>query len=307
LAGGLRSRKSQSSNQLIHGGNLMIALVRKINLHHKNPASNVESRKHPRLSLGKERSLTYIREVLRSLAAKKLVLCVVGHSILMPRVYTLTRKGREFASVLLGTPTASRFRPSDERDKGHNPYFLQHTLAVSDILVAAQLLAQTIPGISLARLFTERALRRKIAVPLPGTPQPRIITIAPDASCGFLIHKAWQAFVHIEVYRNLPPVQWRFQQKVQGYVAYALSGQHEELFDTPSLSIAVITHTTPMATTLKRWTEEALRSTTQAAHGELFFFRSIADTATAKYPCISTFTTKTAWAMWGATQQWEST
>jgi hypothetical protein len=230
--------------------------------------------------LGKERSLTYIRDTLRSLVAKKLVLAVEGYAVTMPRVYTLTKKGREYVTMMLGTPTDKRFRPSEEQDKGHNPYFMQHTLAVSDVLIAAQLLSQTIPGITLTRMFTERALRRKIAVTLPtrtgdGTAHHRSMYVEPDASCDFLLHQTWQTFVHIEVYRNLPPVEWRFKRKIVGYVTYAVSGQHEELFQTPSLSIAVITPTAQMAATLKRWTEEALHASTQPDYGELFFFSSL--------------------------------
>jgi hypothetical protein len=83
-------------------------------------------------------------------------------------------------------------------------------------------------------MFTERSLRRKIAVTLParsgnGAAHNRQIYIEPDASLDFLIHQTWQTFVHIEIYRNLPPVEWRFKQKVMGYVAYAVSGQHEAL------------------------------------------------------------------------------
>jgi hypothetical protein len=80
---------------------------------------------------------------------------------------------------------------------------------------------------------------------------------------------------HIEVYRTLPPSEWRFKQKVQGYVSYVTSGQHEALFQTPALSIAVFAATEQMAATLKRWTEEALQEMEQPEQGERFFFRSI--------------------------------
>lgn len=230
--------------------------------------------------LEKERSLTYIREQLRSLSTAKLVLSLEGGSVTMPRVYTLTRKGREYASLLCSTPTDKRFRPSEERDKARNEYFITHTLAVTDVLIAARLLEKTTPGITLKRMFTERALRGVISVRLPdatgnGMTHPRTISIAPDASLDFLIQKTWQNFLHIEVYRNLPPAEWRFKQKIKGYVTYAISGQHEVLFHTPSLSIVVIAQSEPMATTLKRWTEQALQESNQTEHGELFFFTSL--------------------------------
>jgi hypothetical protein len=230
--------------------------------------------------LEKERSLTYIRKQLRGLVAAGLAVSLESRVVIMPRVYTPTKKGREYASMLVRPSPEKRFRPSEERDKARNELFIKHTIAVTDVLIAARLLAKRSPDITLNRMFTERQLRRQISVALPqparnGTTQQRTISIAPDASVDFLINKTWQNFVHIEVYRNLPPAEWRFKQKIAGYVTYAVSGQHEALFQTPSLSIAVIAQTSQMAATLKRWTEEALQESNQPEHGELFFFTSI--------------------------------
>jgi hypothetical protein len=200
--------------------------------------------------------------------------------VTMPRVYTPTRKGREYASTLVRPSPEKRFRPAEERDKARNELFIKHTIAVTDVLITARLLVKRSPAITLNRMFTERQLRRQISVVLPtptgnGTTQIRTITIEPDASVDFLIQKTWQNFLHIEVYRNLPPAGWRFKQKIQGYVTYAVNGQHEALFQTPALSIAVITASEPMAARLKRWTEEALQEINQPQHGELFFFTTI--------------------------------
>src|SRR5918992_3064604 len=230
--------------------------------------------------LEKERSLTYIREQFRWLVSTGLAVSLESRFVTLPRVYTPTRKGREYASLLCGTATDKRFRPAEERDKARNELFITHTLAVSDVLIASRLLAKRSPAITLSRMFTERQLRRQIYVALPeptrnGTAQQRTVCIEPDASCDFLIQKAWQNFVRIEVYRNLPPAEWRFQQKIAGYVTYAESGLHEQLFQTPALSIAVIAASKPMATTLKRWTEEALQAMGRPEEGQMFFFGSI--------------------------------
>ena len=230
--------------------------------------------------LEKERSLTYIREQFRWLVSTGLAVSLASRFVTLPRVYTPTRKGREYARRLCGTATDKRFRPAEERDKARNELFITHTLAVSDVLIASRLLAKRSPAITLSRMFTERQLRRQIYVALPeptrnGTAQQRTVCIEPDASCDFLIQKAWQNFVHIEVYRNLPPAEWRFQQKIAGYVTYAESGLHEQLFQTPALSIAVIATSKPMTTTLKRWTEEALQAMGRPEEGQMFFFGSI--------------------------------
>jgi hypothetical protein len=82
-------------------------------------------------------------------------------------------------------------------------------------------------------------------------------------------------FFHIEVYRNLPPAEWRFKQKITGYVTYALNGQDEALFHTSALSIAVITISKHMTETLKRWTEETLQEVGRPIDGQWFFFCSL--------------------------------
>jgi hypothetical protein len=73
----------------------------------------------------------------------------------------------------------------------------------------------------------------------------------------------------------LPPADWCFKQKVHGYVTSVDTGQHEALFQTPALSIAVIAQTEPMAATLKQWAEEALTEMHLPEEGERFFFRSV--------------------------------
>jgi hypothetical protein len=87
-------------------------------------------------------------------------------------------------------------------------------------------------------------------------------------------------FFHIEVYHNLPPVEWRFKQKIKGYVTYVLTGQHETLFQTPALSITIFAATKPMAATLKHCTEHVLTQLHRLEEGEWFFFCSL-DPATA--------------------------
>jgi hypothetical protein len=232
--------------------------------------------------LAMERSRSYVRETLSGLTAAGFVLRLAGSGITSPHVYTPTRKGREYAHRLLGTPTDKRFRPAEERDKARNEFFLKHTLAVTDVLIAAQLLSQTTPGITLNRIYTERALRRKISVTLESTPHSRAIYVEPDASLDFFITEmwhetpeTWQDFLHIEVYRILPPAEWRFKQKIHGYVTYATAGQHEALFHTPALSLAVFAATDTRAQTLKRWTEEALAELKRPDEGDMFFFGSM--------------------------------
>jgi hypothetical protein len=223
------------------------------------------------------KSLRVVRQKLNSLVAAGFVITLPGRFVTQPRVYTLTATGYTYASAL-GIEQARRVRPSEERDKARNRLFIEHTLAVSEVLIAAWRLSETVPGIVLTRIITERELKRKIYVAIPEK-----ICIEPDASCEFTITTTvdtkqlrWQDFFHIEVYRTLPPADWRFKQKVMGYVTSVDTGQHEALFQTPALSLAVFCHTDSQAATLKQWTEEALTDMHLPEEGERFFFRNIA-------------------------------
>jgi hypothetical protein len=220
-------------------------------------------------------SLSFVRKKLQFLVARGLVLALPGRVITLPHVYTPTSKGYTYLAEL-GVQDTKRVRPVDEREKARNLLFLQHTLAVNDVLIAARLLSQTHPNIVLTRLYTERELRRKIYVSIPEK-----ICIEPDASCEFSItetwHEApetWDDFFHIEVYRHLPR-EARFKQKIRGYVISVASGKHEALFQTPALSLAVFAATDQIAMLLKKWTEEALQGIHQPEQGERFFFRCI--------------------------------
>jgi Replication-relaxation len=226
-------------------------------------------------------SLTYGKAKLKALVDSGLAMSLGGRGTNLPLIYTLTGQGRTLASALTGEQPR-RFRPAEAREKQVNLAFMQHTLAVNDILISAQLLSQTHPAITLTRMYREPELRRRIYVDVPER-----ICIEPDASCHLLITntgpekpQVWEDFVHIELYRTMPPVKRHFKQKIQGYVTAVDTGQQETLFQTSALSIAVVAITEPIATLLKSWTEEALQSMGRVTEGDWFFFRSI-NTATA--------------------------
>jgi hypothetical protein len=113
---------------------------------------------------------------------------------------------------------------------------------VTDVLLAAHLLSKRVPAIRLARLYTERELKRKIYVPLAGNS----VCLEPDASLLFRITETWhedpetwEEFFHIEVYRTHLR-QERFKHKIHTYTAYATSSRHTTLFHTPALAMAIL-------------------------------------------------------------------
>jgi hypothetical protein len=226
----------------------------------------------------KETSRAFVHKTLQELVKRKVAATLPRRFMTQPIVYTPTTTGYRSAATL-GMLRAKRVRPVDERDKAKNTLFVQHMVAISDVLIAATLLAKAHPAIALSRLYTERSLKRKIAVPLADN---RIHYIEPDAACEFLLTETWHVppqtwhdFFHIEVYRHLP-LEVRFKQKVRGYVTSLDIGIHEALFQTAALSIAVFCATDYQTRTLKKWTEETLVAMGRMEEGERFFFTSIA-------------------------------
>jgi hypothetical protein len=226
-------------------------------------------------------SRTYGQAAMKALVDNELALAIGGRGIQLPLLYTLTGKGRHYASML-GVTKGRRFRQAEEMEKGHNPYFLKHTIAVTDVLIAARLLSERVPGIRLPRLYTERELKRKIYVTLSG----KTCCLEPDAGLLFRLTETWhdppetwENFFHIEVYRTHLRED-RFKHKIHTYAAYAASPRHSALFHTPALAIALFCADDHLAATLKAWTEEVLQEGQQRDLGERFFFCSL-NTATA--------------------------
>jgi hypothetical protein len=221
-------------------------------------------------------SRTYGHAGMKALVDNALAVAIGGRGLQLPLIYTLTGKGRRYAS-LLGAARQKRVRPSEEMEKGHNPYFLKHTIAVTDVLIGARLLSERVPAIRLPRLYTEWELKRKIYVTLSG----KSCCLEPDASLLFRVTETWheepetwEEFFHIEVYRTHLRED-RFKHKINTYAAYAASPLHKNLFHTPALAIAIFCADDHLAATLKEWAEEVLQEEQQRALAERFFFSSI--------------------------------
>jgi hypothetical protein len=211
--------------------------------------------------LYKETSRAFVRKKLRALVTQGYVLTLGGRAVNLPLIYTFTSRGRTYAGTL-GEQSRKRFRPSEEKEKSENFFFMKHTLA--------------------------RKIHVEILDPAKPEAERKLIKVCiePNCSLEFIIHESnqgtnklqtWRDFFHVEVYRHLP-METLWKQKVLGYIQYAATGQHQALFYTSALSIAVFAATAHQAATLKQWTEEVLHDMPQ--HGQRFLFRSI-NTATA--------------------------
>ena len=83
-----------------------------------------------------------------------------GRAYNLPRIFTLSTTGRKYAE-LIGKPPGKRYRLQEERQKQHNFFLINHTLAVIDVLIAARLLSQTKLGnVRTRTMVLIRALNR---------------------------------------------------------------------------------------------------------------------------------------------------
>jgi hypothetical protein len=230
-------------------------------------------------------SLTYVKAGLKTLVESGFAVAVGGRGTHYPRVYTPTGTGYAFVSAAQGIPQGRRVRPREEEKKAANQYFLQHTIAVNDVLIATRRLTKNNPAIVLNRLYLERELKRKIYVAVASPLSTRTthqhnslatrqMCLEPDAAVDFSLQGKWREFFHLEVYRTHLR-EYRFKYKIQAYVSYAASSMQQKLFQTTSLNIAVLCSSSHLAETLQRWTEEVLGAVRQPELGERFFFTSV--------------------------------
>src|SRR5918999_715217 len=152
-------------------------------------------------------SRNHVYERLRPPVDRGLVQTLGGRDVNLPLLYTLSGTGRRCASTL-GAAQGKRFRPSEEADKRRNPYFLKHSIAVIDVLIAARLLSDRVPAIQLSRMYTERELKRKIYIPLGG----KTVCLEPDA--GLLFHTPALSIAVIAVTEHMAATLKRWTEEV---------------------------------------------------------------------------------------------
>ena len=224
-------------------------------------------------------SLSYVQAKLKTLVAAGLL-----QRIWLPRreprgsspaVYTLARKGINYLRSL-GVEVGVRFHPSEQSSLSY--LFLNHTLELNDVLIAADLLCRSLPAYRLAALRHERELKREAVYVRDH--EGRKAAVIPDAWLDLRIREAYQVCIALELDRGTEE-QKRWRRKVANLIAYA-NGPYQEAFHTRSLTIAVLTTAgDKRLLDLLRWTEAELKPEGEGAQGDLFLFTSLTPAAVA--------------------------
>lgn len=159
-------------------------------------------------------------------------------------IYALSTKGMNLLKEL-GFSGFSRFRP-DEFRRFAFPH-LDHALAVNDVLIAARLLHDGVPNISLAEMRHDLDLKK---TPVRVTVERRLpygdrtdekITVIPDGWLDFRMPLLdLRRCIVLELDRGTTSIA-PFKQKLRAYFSYAVSLEYQELFGTDLCMVAYAT------------------------------------------------------------------
>lgn len=186
-----------------------------------------------------------------------------------PAVYTLARRGINYMAAA-GVDVIRRYHPAEQEARSF--LFLNHTIALNDFLISAELLGRWAPEFKLARLLHERELKRKPVY--VSSDQGRRVPVIPDAWLDFRIQDSFQVCMAVEIDRGTEE-QKRWREKVARLLLYA-DGPYQEAFGTRSLTFAVATTAGYWRLMeLMAWTRAELEARREQSQADLFLFAHI--------------------------------
>lgn len=219
-----------------------------------------------------EGSLTYVQSLFKTLTdlgyCQRLWLPRTDQHGSSPSVYCLAIKGLNFLrSEGLDVPSRSRRSEQVRRSL----YFLDHTLALNDFLIAAELLCCQLPDFELAGMLHERDLKQHpFDVQVDGAHH----SVIPDAWLDLRVQKRFSlARVCLSVELDMgSESQSKWRRKVRSLLAFAC-GPYQTVFDTRCITFAVVTTAgEKRLADLLKWTEAELQLAGEAQNASLFLF-----------------------------------
>lgn len=150
--------------------------------------------------------------------------------------YTLAPAGVRYLAGL-GFDVEEGWRPHNEADK--HGLFVDHTLELNDVIIAAALLKDIDPRFYLESFIHERVMKR----------QPYPVTL-PDGRSSSVIPDAYLDFRHVGTTIHFPVLlehdrsteeRAHFKRKIQSYVAFIKARGYKTAFDSDRINIAFTT------------------------------------------------------------------
>ncbi len=196
-----------------------------------------------------------------------------------PFVYTLARKGLNYLKRA-GVDVREYFRPSKEHEKSY--LFLQHTLALNDVLIAASNLHKFVADYSLRSFIHERVLKQtpyKLSFMRGGTLEA--VTLIPDAFLQFVKQKKKGNEESIprllELDRNTTE-QRHFRRNLRARIEFIKEEGYKKLLGTTTVTFAyaVAAGGEKRREELRTWARKELADTSEQRWlSNLFLFASL--------------------------------
>ena len=190
-----------------------------------------------------------------------------------PLVYSLSTQGVKHIESL-GLMVQTKLTPAEQE---RSFLFLEHTLRLNDVLIAACLLEKQIDGITLSELRHERVLKHQ---PTKVQVDGKTASVIPDAWLDFRLTPPFssaseQVAICLELDRATED-NLSFRSKIRKYVAFA-SGAYQSAFGTSALTIAFVTTSggQKRVQQMKSWTREELTKLNALSIADLFLFTSL--------------------------------
>lgn len=217
-------------------------------------------------------SLNHVREIMKNLAdagyLQRLKLPTSQDGV-KPFVYTLARAGVRYLKAA-GYTEFARVSPSEHVE--HSYLFLEHTLGVNDIIIAAKLLTDQLPRYQLADFLHERVLKRRPVQVT--TAQDGVISIVPDLWLDMHIAQTSRASIALEYDRStVSPNAWR--RKIRGLLVFA-EGAYQDAYGSDCITIAIATTGgSGRAAQIRSLIEQEVDKAGRRQDGELFLVTAL--------------------------------
>jgi len=226
-------------------------------------------------------SLNYVADLLRSTVQQG-----YAHQDFLPRkerfgsapaIFFLSAKGVTHFLKLGYPPPHTHYAPAEISDFSY--LFWKHSLAVNDVLIAAQTLVHEAPGYVVAAFQHDRELR-KTPIYVQGDPGQPQIGVVPDLWLDFRLpvppgqRLAPQIALHMELDRGSMPVG-AMKRKFRALLRY-IDGPYQAHFHTQSVTLCFpTTGGQGRADSLREWCAQVLKEKEQEADAQFFYFTSL--------------------------------
>lgn len=182
-----------------------------------------------------------------------------------PYYYMLSQQGMRYLEEV-GCDTRETFRAAREANK--HALFVEHTMELNDVLIAATLLKNTAPNYRLDSFIHERVLKRRPYKAVWKTnAQQQTFTVIPDAFLDF------RSALPDGRQRRMPLLlehdrgteeQQHFRRRIRAYLVFLKSAAYQQLFGVRTITIAFTTFAgVPRLRQMIEWTRAEMAVTNE--------------------------------------------